>query len=428
MVLAFNRTECSVVVLVGTLLVCLIALAGQSNRASDDVVARTFENAQILSDFFRFTQEHYTESISGVEGVAFTIDPDANPDMLMYPATLGRRYTQSFNRTHPDTQFKIYSNYPFVTSLGREIDDFGRRALNQLSADNLEPLRAVEMLDGGRRRIRLAMPIVMQEGCVDCHNAKQWELIRRDWNVGDVRGVREVSITLEPLGLHTQTEAYLLLILMFGASVLGVFVVYPSVRREVKNRVLFHELSLKAEAEAQKNLETANTDALTQIGNRRYFDAEFELMVAHFSKEGGSLSMLILDIDHFKQVNDQFGHDAGDHAITSLANILKNYTRQDDKVARFGGEEFVILLANRAPHSVRSMAERIRCKVADHDFGHEGHDIRLKVSIGATSLQPGEGPDEFLKRADILLYQAKETGRNRVCTDFEDQTDIALAV
>lgn len=424
---SLNRTEISVVVLIGTLLICLVALAGQSHRASEDTVARAFESAEILAELFRLTQEHYTESISGVEGVAFTLDPEANPGKLMYPATLGRRYSESFNRNHPDTQFKMYSDYPFVTSLDREIDDFGRRALDQLSADNLAPMREVEIFEDGSRRIRLAVPIVMQEGCVACHNAKQWELIRRDWQVGDVRGVREVLITLAPLGLYTQTEASLLLILMFAASLLGIFVVYPAVRREVRNRVLFHELSLKAEAEALKNLEAANTDALTQIGNRRFFDEEFASIAKRYAKGPGRLALMMLDIDHFKQINDRFGHAAGDHVIASLAKILKNYTRHDDKIARLGGEEFVILLADRDPESVQAMTERIRHTVEEHDFDHGGHNIRLTISIGATLSNQGETPCAFLKRADRLLYRAKETGRNKVCLDFGDQSDVALA-
>ncbi|WP_341368740.1 diguanylate cyclase [Yoonia sp. BS5-3] len=415
---SFNKTEWSVVVLVGTLLVCLIALAGQSSRARDDVIERAFENAEILADFFRITQEHYTESISGVPGVRFTIYPDAEPDALMYPATLGRRYTQSFNRNHADTQFKIYSNYPFVTSLGSELDNFAQQALDQLQSSEDAPIRYVETLPDNRRRVRYAVPIVMQEGCVNCHNSNQWELVRRNWEVGDVRGVREVSITLMPPDLYSRTEASLLLVLMFSASILGVFVVFPAVRREVKHRVLFHEMSIRAEHEAKTNLAAATTDALTQIGNRRFFDAEIAAMIKAHREAGDPLSLLMLDIDHFKEVNDQFGHDTGDYAIQAIARILKDVTRPVDRVARYGGEEFAVLVTGLDADGVLSIAERIRRNIAAHDFSHAGHDIRLTISIGATMLQPADEVDAFIKRADTLLYRAKESGRDQVCGDF----------
>lgn len=422
---SFNKTEWSVVALVGTLLICLVALAGQASRARQEVVARAFDNAQILTEFFRLTQEHYTESISGVAGVAFTIDPDANPDALMYPATLGRRYTQSFNQTHPNTQFRIYSDYPFVTSIDRQLDDFARTALDQLTSGDEGPLRVVEILDDNRRRIRFAVPIVMQDGCVACHNSTQWELVRRDWKTGDVRGVREVSITLDPFDLYSRTEASLLLVMMFGASVLGVFVVYPSVRREVRNRVLFHEMSIQAEREALTHLEAAQTDMLTQIGNRRFFDLQLVEMTRAYRKNGSLLSLMMLDIDHFKEVNDQFGHDAGDHAIQSIATILNDITRSDAKIARFGGEEFAVLIADLDAESVASIAERIRRKVAAHDFSYGGNDIRLTISIGTTNMRADDTADTFVKRADILLYRAKESGRDQVCSDLgiADATD-----
>lgn len=415
---SFNRTEWSVAVLIGMLLICLVALTAQASRVRQDVVERAFENARILTDLSRLTQEHYTESISGVSGVAFTIDPDANPDALMYPATLERLNTESFNETHPNTQFLIYSDYPFVTSLGRELDDFARTALDQLTSGDEAPLRMVETLDDNRRRIRFAAPIIMQDGCVECHNSTQWELVRRDWKTGDVRGVREVSITLPPLDLYGRTEASLLLVMIFGASILGVFVVYPSVRREVRNRVLFHEMSIRAELEALTHLEAAQTDMLTQIGNRRFFDLALAEMTRSHNKENGLLSLMMLDIDHFKEVNDQFGHDAGDHAIQSIATILNDVTRSDAKIARFGGEEFAVLVADLDAESVASIAERIRRAVAAYDFSHDGNDIRLTVSIGTTNMRTDDTTGTFVKRADVLLYRAKESGRDQVCSDL----------
>lgn len=410
-----TRTEWSVILLIAALLVCVIALFSQSRRAAEDVVDRAFASAEILSGFFQLTQEHYTRNISNVSDVTFTTTPDTTPNALMYPATFGRLYTQSFNAAHPNTQFAIYSDYPFPSTQNRVLDDFARQALDVLTLGEEPSYRQVEPLDDGFKRVRLAVPIVMQDGCVSCHNDLQFEIAKHDWEVGDIRGVREVRITVQPPTLFSQNEIFLLLLLMSIASVLGIFIVFPSVRQEVQNRQYFHDLSVAAHEAAKTSLREAQTDALTQIGNRRYFDQVFVRAVL---EEGPPMALLMFDLDHFKNINDVHGHDAGDYALQVFAKILQSKTRAQDMIARFGGEEFVVIIPNLGPKHVLAMAQRIHRVVEQTEFELNGTKFNLTVSGGCTNLQPEDTKESVLKRADDLLYEAKKSGRNRICSHF----------
>ncbi len=422
---SLNKSEGSVILLVAALLVCLLALFSQSKRATEDVVNRAFETAGMLSDFFELTQEHYTINISNVTGVEFTTTPEITSNALMYPATFGRTYTRFFNADHPESQFQIYSNYPFESTRDRQLDEFAQRALETLSKGDRTEMRQIETLPDGRQRVRLAVPIIMREGCVACHNDISWELARHDWKVGDVRGVREVLITVAPTTLYSQTEAFLLFLLMLVSCVLAIFVVYPSVRQEVKSRQHFHELSIQATQSARRSLVQAQTDTLSGLGNRRYFETEFERAVAAALENGKMPSLLMFDIDHFKNVNDKFGHDAGDYALQEFAEILRRNTRSEDKLCRFGGEEFMVILPNIDQAAVKDMALRIKTEVQHAQLTYGDQQFSLTVSVGCCSLQPDDTADTFLKRVDQMLYRAKDAGRNTICWTFDGESGCA---
>lgn len=162
----------------------------------------------------------------------------------------------------------------------------------------------------------------------------------------------------------------------------------------------------------------AYSDPLTRLANRRYFDELASREIQRLQREGGTLTALALDIDHFKAVNDSCGHDAGDEVLKSLADICHSRLRGSDILARFGGEEFTILLPGANAEEGRVKAETLRRTLANAPVvPADGDSIHYTVSIGVAVL---EWPDEaqlpaLLKQADRALYQAKQSGRNRVC-------------
>ena len=157
----------------------------------------------------------------------------------------------------------------------------------------------------------------------------------------------------------------------------------------------------------------AVTDTLTGVWNRRHGT---ELLTADLSarRPGQALSLLMLDIDHFKTINDTFGHQAGDHVLIEIASRLRRSLRGSDMVARWGGEEFVVLLRDCALPDALRLAEDIRAAIAELPFGAMGS---LTVSVGVAEARAGEDLTTWLERADQALYRAKRSGRNEVAAD-----------
>ncbi|HEY0846455.1 MAG TPA: diguanylate cyclase [Noviherbaspirillum sp.] len=166
----------------------------------------------------------------------------------------------------------------------------------------------------------------------------------------------------------------------------------------------------------------ASHDSLTNLWNRRTFlefvEAEkTRCLRIDTSRTATSFSVAIIDIDHFKKVNDTFGHLIGDKVIAETARLLDQTVRTADLVARYGGEEFTVLLVNAVPEHVADAGERLRTAIERHDWSQVAPGLRVTVSIGAAPWQPGEEVNQTLHRADQALYTAKRSGRNRVHVD-----------
>ena len=166
-------------------------------------------------------------------------------------------------------------------------------------------------------------------------------------------------------------------------------------------------------------------DALTQVYNRGAFDTRLEEDIRHNTSYGGSFSLLLLDIDHFKNVNDSHGHLVGDRVLRAVAKTAKHVFRIDDFVARYGGEEFAVILYDTGLMYASRAAERFRQVVAAQEFQYQqagkSQKLRLTVSVGAARFHTGDTPECMLDRADKALYLAKNSGRNQVKT--EDDLD-----
>ncbi len=160
----------------------------------------------------------------------------------------------------------------------------------------------------------------------------------------------------------------------------------------------------------------ANTDGLTQCYNKMYFNNMLDLEVKKSKVTGAPLSLIIFDLDHFKHLNDNYGHDAGDYVLKEMAKLLRdNGIRSGDTFARYGGEEFVVLLPKTNLKQAFEIAERLRRLVEDHHFVYEDKRLPVLASIGVADYRQGvnTGTDLF-KRADSAVYKSKEGGRNQV--------------
>lgn len=160
------------------------------------------------------------------------------------------------------------------------------------------------------------------------------------------------------------------------------------------------------------------TDGLTDVGNKKHLRQVIEKEIPRALRHKRKLSLLMIDIDHFKEVNDTYGHLAGDSVLRELAAVAQERIRPDDELGRYGGEEFAALLPETSLEGAVKIAENLRQRIEAHAFMVEGENIQVTVSIGAAELKPGMNTDAFFKSADEQLYKAKHGGRNQVCADL----------
>ena len=157
------------------------------------------------------------------------------------------------------------------------------------------------------------------------------------------------------------------------------------------------------------------TDGLTDVGNKKRLDQLVQKEIPRAVRHNRELSLLMVDIVHFNDVTDTYGHPAGDSVLRDLAGILQKRLRPDDELGRYGGEEFAAVLPETSLIGAVKIAEDLRNLVEQHRFIVEGEQIRVTVSIGAAALKPGMDAKGFFRAADEMLYKSKNGGRNRVC-------------
>jgi diguanylate cyclase (GGDEF)-like protein len=159
----------------------------------------------------------------------------------------------------------------------------------------------------------------------------------------------------------------------------------------------------------------AVTDGLTNLFNRKHLDSQLAEEIQRAHRHSRELSVLMLDIDNFKTINDAHGHLAGDRVIAGLAHLLRQRLRSDDKLGRYGGEEFCAILPETGLERAATIAETLRTMVATHPFPIETQRLTVTVSIGAAALRPHMQSSDIYRAADEMLYRAKSEGRNKVC-------------
>jgi two-component system, cell cycle response regulator len=183
----------------------------------------------------------------------------------------------------------------------------------------------------------------------------------------------------------------------------------------VMNQVRYHRSYLRLRQGYEQSLSLALTDALTGSFNRRYFDSHLPRLMQRCGALSKPLSLIVADADHFKKINDNFGHAAGDHVLRELATRLVQSLRPSDFVARYGGEEFVAVLPETDLAQAEQVAARLLNAIQEKpfDLGAIGQE-KVTISIGVAAMRPEETPDQLFQRADAATYQAKQAGRNCV--------------
>jgi len=168
----------------------------------------------------------------------------------------------------------------------------------------------------------------------------------------------------------------------------------------------------------QQLIQIARTDSLTNTGNRRSADEEFDISISDFKRTNMFYWLIVFDIDHFKDVNDSFGHEIGDQTLTNLVKIIKQHIRATDRLFRIGGEEFALLIKDQNVQNVEALAEKLRELVEKTDIIPAR---KITISLGVTCLEDGDSVQSWTKRADDMLYLAKKQGRNQVVTENQKQ-------
>ena len=157
-------------------------------------------------------------------------------------------------------------------------------------------------------------------------------------------------------------------------------------------------------------------DGLTEIHNRRAYELRIREELRRYHRDGQGFSLVLIDVDHFKNINDLYGHQAGDNCLRGIAGRIKSAVRTTDFLARYGGEEFIVILAGSSGDNARRISEKIREVIEKTKFIYRDEEIPVTISLGVTVAEPSDGdPEALFVRVDDAMYRAKKEGRNRVC-------------
>lgn len=235
--------------------------------------------------------------------------------------------------------------------------------------------------------------------------------------------IGSAGVLVSALGLvgndATGGKLYLRLVTALGilgsAIFFGLVFIYPILRSQVREESQLREMTHSLSKRSETLEHAALTDGLTGMQNRRYFDDALAEYLEEFRRIERPVGLMVLDLDHFKLVNDTHGHDVGDDVLRAVAQCLREFTRYHDVVARLGGEEFAVVAPNMDIDTLSKFADRIRTAISQLTISSGNIRLRVTTSIGVAVWDGRESGDEFYKRADRQLYQAKRQGRNRVC-------------
>ena len=278
------------------------------------------------------------------------------------------------------------------------------RVLEQVGHDVV----ALDDADRAVERARAAAPDVVLVDVTLCR-AGEGELLS-DLK-GDPEAYRAAVVLVERAGLDLDTAVTALRrgVQDFLVEPVGDAELVARVEAAGRTKVLQEELVVQS-----RRLEALIfEDPLTGLANRRFILTQLAGHVSGARRHGRPVSIAMLDIDHFKAVNDHHGHAAGDHVLAAVTHALREHLRAEDQLGRLGGEEFLALLPDAGADAASATAEKLRAEVASSPVSYDGRELGVTISAGWATWG-GEDAEEFLRRADDALYDAKRGGRNRV--------------
>lgn len=225
--------------------------------------------------------------------------------------------------------------------------------------------------------------------------------------------IEDPAITMIPIIFLTGTVDIETKVRAFDAGAVD-YVTKPFDAVELRARV---RAALRTKRYHDLLASRARVDGLTGLGNRSFFDERFSEELLYARRNGGSVSLILLDVDHFKGINDTFGHPFGDVVLQRIAETTRDQLRGHDVACRYGGEEFGLVLPGTDQESARRVAERIRAAIADMRLERKQERVSVTASLGVATSAAGGASScaDMIAAADAALYEAKQAGRNRVC-------------
>ena len=319
---------------------------------------------------------------------------NGSPYLLLNPCLVIREFSQLTSMESGYT-FHVVSLKPLNPQTNSP-DPFEQATLLRFNHGATEAATIEQRPDGPV--YRAMVPIYYEPTCSRCHS-------EQGYHDGDVRG--GVCVTIPMNEVNAKIYHNRLLAIGLAAVVLALL---------LGALTMIHHRFIKALTDAhQRLLEIATYDTLTGLLNRR---AGLERVTEELSRQyrsGNPVACLLLDIDHFKKVNDGYGHLFGDQVLRRIGETLTACTRRHDIACRYGGEEFLLLLPDTGLEQAIATAEKIRAMIATLPVRYQERTLTITTSIGVTLMQSGEALESLIARADQALYQAKNEGRNRVC-------------
>jgi len=307
---------------------------------------------------------------------------------LVNPAYMTRQVYELAQKTG-QPQGHLHSLHP----LGPENvpDPWETKALKLFEQGQTE-VKGVETQDG-KEVFRLMRPFITEKSCLGCHAAQ-------GYRVGEIRGGISLAV---PLATLRQAQGSMKVALAGGHALLwllGVLGIVIAVSNLEKAHLRIITL--------------VNTDSLTHLANRRFFIDFLEKALSFAKRHEQPLSVIMADLDNFKSINDTYGHQAGDQVLIAFAEAMQASIRQEDLAARFGGEEFILLLPGTTLEEAAILAERLRANLENLVF--PALTTRVTASFGIAQYRPDDTLETLVKRVDEALYAAKTAGRNGVMT------------
>ncbi len=322
------------------------------------------------------------------------VDQDGERYTLKNPALITRELSE-LAASKGLFKFKITSLKPLNPA--NSPDPFERKALTQFEQGGTVYTEYEQK--GDEILYRYMAPLITEKDCLRCHALQ-------GYREGDIRGGISVTITATAMQQQLRENTILLVISAFGI----VGLIFAIIR-------FISQAFIKDLKSAEtKLIDMANHDFLTGLVNRREMFNRAAIELSRARRHGKPLSVILIDIDYFKRLNDNYGHDMGDSVLKDLSRTLKETLREYDIVCRYGGEEFVVVTPETDLDMARELAERLRCAALELAITHknEATPIHISISAGVAELMVDESIEKTISRADAALYRAKESGRNRV--------------